>query len=142
MTTDPMDPTNPITALCIQGMEAEGRGDADHARELFQRAWDQHTTSTEAAVAAHYLARHQETPELTRHWNECALDSALSSDPEAVVGMLPSLHLNLGRSLEDVSLGGLARHHYGQAQAASHALGQDGYGKMTRNGIAAALARV
>lgn len=141
MPVDPMDPSNPITALCIQGMEAEGRGDTDRARALFQQAWDEHTTSTEAAVAAHYLARHQASQDQTCHWNQRALDAALTSAPNVVAGMLPSLHLNLGRSHEDAGLLGLARHYYEQARDASHVLGDDGYGQMTRNGIAAALER-
>lgn len=141
MSANPMDPTNPITALCIQGMEAEGRGDPVRARELFQQAWDQHTTTIEAAVAAHYLARHQDTADSTLAWTQRALDAALSSDPETIAAMTPSLHLNLGRSHELTGQRGLARHHYEQAAAASHVLGDDGYGQMTRQGIAAALQR-
>lgn len=136
-----MDPANPVTALCIQGMEAEGRGEPTRARGLFQQAWDQHTTSTEAAVAAHYLARHQDTDNDALHWNQRALDAALASDPASVAIMMPSLHLNLGRSHEDTGQLGPARHHYEQAAAASDVLGEDGYSQMTRNGITAALER-
>lgn len=137
-----MDPTNPITALCIQGMEAEGRGEPARARGLFQQAWDHHTTPIEAAVAAHFLARHQDTEADTLHWNQRALDAALTSDPGSVAIMMPSLHLNLGRSHENTGQRGLARHHYEQAAAASDVLGQDdAYSRMTRNGIMAALER-
>lgn len=139
--SNPMDPANPITALCIQGMEAEGRGEPARARELFQQAWDQHTTPIEAALAAHYLARHQDTEDDTLLWNQRALDAALCSDPESAAVMMPSLHLNLGRSHENNGQRGLAHHHYGEAAAASHVLGDDGYGQMTRNGITAALER-
>lgn len=141
VTANPMDPNNPITALCIRGMEAEGRGEPAHARELFQQAWDQHSTSIEAAVAAHYLARHQKTEDETLRWNQRALDAALSGDPRAMASMMPSLHLNLGRSHENTGQHGLARHHYEHAAAASQVLGDDGYSQMTRNGIAAALER-
>ncbi len=137
-----MDPTNPITALCIRGMEAEGHGEPARARALFQQAWDQHTTTIEAAVAAHYLARHQDTDGDALTWNQRALDAALASDPASVGVMMPSLHLNLGRSHEGAGQHGLARHHYEQAFAASGVLGDDGYSQMTRNGIAAALDRV
>ena len=141
MATDPMDPDNPITSLCIRGMEAEGRGEPARARNMFQQAWDQHSTSTEAAVAAHYLARHQDTEDETLHWNQLALDAALSSDAHAMAVMMPSLHLNLGRSHENTGQRGLARHHYEQAAETSHVLGDDGYSQMARNGIAAALER-
>lgn len=136
-----MDPTNPITALCIQGMEAEGRGEPAHARALFQQAWDQHTTTIEAAVSAHYLARHQDTEADTLHWNQRALDAALASDAASAAVMMPSLHLNLGRSHENAGQRELARHHYEQAAAASEVLGEDGYSQMTRHGITAALER-
>ena len=141
MATDPLDPTNPITALCVQGMEAEGRGEPDRARDLFQQAWDQHATASEAAVAAHYLARHQSTEDDALLWNQRALDAALCGDPESLAVMLPSLHLNLGRSHEAAGQVGLAHHHYEQAAATSHVLGDDGYGRMTRSGIAGALER-
>jgi uncharacterized protein (DUF2336 family) len=77
-----MYPNNPGAALCIRGMEAEGRGAPARARELFQQAWDQHTTTTKAAMAAHYLARHQDTGDETLRWNQRALEAALSSDPK------------------------------------------------------------
>ena len=123
-------------------MEAEGRGEPSRARARFQQAWDQHTTTIEAAVAAHYLARHQDTDSHALHWNQRALDAALASDPASVEVMMPSLHLNLGRSHETVGQHGLARRHYEQASAASGVLGDDGYSRMPRNGIAVALDRV
>jgi hypothetical protein len=139
--TDPMDPENPVNALCIQGMDAEGEGDPDSARAFFARAWDLRSNHIEAAVAAHYVARHQETPAETLVWNRRALDEALAGDPAAISGLLPSLHLNLGKSYEDTGDTNAARRHYLAAEHAGRALGDDGYGRMIHAGIAAALRR-
>lgn len=138
---DPLDPENPVNAWCIRGMKAEGRGDPESARALFARAWESRTNHIEAAIAAHYVARHQDTGEETLLWNRRALDEALAGDPALVSGLLPSLHLNLGRSLEDAGNVDAARRQYVLAEEAGHTLGDDGYGQMIRGGIAAALAR-
>ncbi|MFZ0491724.1 MAG: hypothetical protein WAM81_00840 [Acidimicrobiia bacterium] len=136
-----MDPANVVNALCIQGMEAEGRGELDLAGSRYREAWDLHRTHIEAAVAAHYLARVQQTTEATLEWNRRALDEAFACDPELVAGLLPSLHLNLGKSHEDVGDRELARKQYLLAEAAGHVLGDDPYGRMLRGGIVAALER-
>jgi hypothetical protein len=136
-----MDPGNRVNALCIRGMEAEGRGDLTTARHLFRQAWEQRTTSVEAAIAAHYVARHQDTADDALRWNQRAIDEALGSDVELVAGMLPSLYLNLGKSYEDNGDLDLARRNYQLASETSHVLGVDGYGRMIRSGINAALER-
>lgn len=139
--TNPMDPENPVNALCIQGMEAEGRGDPESALALFSRAWDRRSSHIEAAIAAHYVARHQSTAAETLAWNRCALDEAMAGDRALVSALLPSLHLNLGKSHEDLGDLAAARRQYLLAEQACPALGDDGYGRMIRGGIAAALAR-
>ena len=139
--TSSMDPENPVNALCIQGMEAEGRGDPESARALFSQAWERRSNHTEAAVAAHYVARHQDTAAGTLLWNQRALDEATAGEHAAIAGFLPSLHLNLGKSHEDIGDLAAARTQYLLAQHASSALGDDGYGRMIRGGIGAALER-
>jgi hypothetical protein len=138
---DPMDPTNTVNALCVQGMEDEGRGEMDLARSRYQEAWNRHQTPFEAAVAAHYLARVQETAEATLEWNRQALDEAMVCDPDLAKGLLPSLYLNLGKSHESLGDSTLARKHYLLAEESSSVLGDDPYGRMLRGGIAAALER-
>jgi hypothetical protein len=139
---DPLDPENPVNALCILGMEAEGRGDPGSARTLFTQAWELRSDHVEAAVAAHYLARHQDTAAEKLAWNRKALNEALAGDHKTVSGFLPSLHLNLGRSHEDTGDRDAAREQYLLAERACSVLGDDGYGRMIRAGIAAALERI
>ncbi|MGO4418780.1 hypothetical protein AB4Z54_08470 [Streptomyces sp. MCAF7] len=93
-----MDPDNPIVRLCVQGMTAEAEGRGDDARALFQRAWDTAADDYEACVAAHYLARHQPTPEETLRWNQECLDRADAVGDDRVRGFYASLHLNMGQA--------------------------------------------
>ena len=91
-----LDVTNPVVALCAEGMAIDG--DADAARVLFQRAWELCRDDFDAAVAAHFVARHQPTPELTLHWNALAVDHASRVTDGRAEQLLPSLYLNLGDS--------------------------------------------
>lgn len=140
--THPLDPTNPVNALVIAGMEAEAQGRPDRARGVFMQAWTAHTTPIEGAIAAHYVARHQDSPAQTLEWNRRSLELVAEADTDVVASFLPSLHLNLGRSYEDVGDPDRALEHYRLADAATPALAQDGYGAMIRGGIAAAVDRL
>ena len=95
-----MDTTNPVIQLCIQGALAEFEHRIDDARMLYRQAWDLHADDYEACVAAHYMARFQDTPEETLRWNQIALEQANAVSDERVTEFYPSLYLNLGRSHE------------------------------------------
>jgi hypothetical protein len=95
-----MDTTNPVIQLCVQGALAEFEKRTVDARALYQQAWDLHADDYEACIAAHYLARFQDTPEETLYWNQTALEHAIAVGDERVGEFYPSLYLNLGRSHE------------------------------------------
>jgi len=95
-----MDISNPIIQLCIQGSQAEFEHRVDDARALYEQAWELHVDDYEACIAAHYLARFQDTPENILHWNQAALEHADKVDDERVTDFYPSLYLNLGHSHE------------------------------------------
>ena len=95
-----MDTANPVVQLCMQGTSAEFEHRLDDARALYQQAWDAHSDDYEACIAAHYLARFQDTPEKSLHWNQIALDSATAVNDERVKDFYPSLYLNMGHSYE------------------------------------------
>lgn len=130
-----MDPANPVVKLCVEGMQAEGAGRHDDARARFARAWETRTDDWEACIAAHYLARHQPTPEDTLRWNQEALDRADAVTDERVHGFYPSLYLNLAHSHQQLGDVAEARRFYDLAAAASTALPEDRYGAIVRQGI-------
>ncbi len=136
-----MDPDNPVIGLCAEGMQAEATGPDGRARELFQEAWDRATDDFEHCIAAHYLARQQDTSRRRLEWNLCCLELADRVGDERVASFYPSLHLNLGRDLEALGDTDSARGHYEAAHRYAGALGDDGYGQMVRAGVEQALAR-
>lgn len=107
-----MDPNNPTVQLCLKGMQAEGRGDPDGAREAFERAWLVATDDFDACVAAHYLARQQATAEETLHWNLESLSRAIAVGDDRVQDFFPSLHINLGHSYGRLRRHAEAHRHY------------------------------
>jgi hypothetical protein len=89
-----IDPTNPVVALCAQGMAVEGTP-AD-ARRLFEQAWAARRDDYDAAIAAHFVARHQATAADTLHWNALAVRHAEAVSDGSANELLASLYLNLG----------------------------------------------
>ncbi|MFJ7210143.1 tetratricopeptide repeat protein [Amycolatopsis sp. NPDC098790] len=110
-----MDLDDAVVRLCAEGMQAEAAGRNDDAHALFRQAWDAATDDYGACVAAHYLARHQTTPEDVLRWNQECLERADRVGDERVRGFYPSLHLNLARAHEELGNPDRAREHYRQA---------------------------
>jgi len=136
-----VDPNNPVVALCAEGMRAESAGRGAEAKELFERAWQAATDDYEACIAAHYLARHQETMEQTLHWNEVSLHRAELVGDDRVEGFLPSLYLNLGHCHEQLGDPERARAFYELAAGHLSAVPPGPYGDMLRDGVTRALER-
>src|SRR5258708_14861 len=114
----PLDPDNPIVTLCVAGMRAEGEGRLDEARDLFAQAWAARRDGFEACIAAHYVARHQDSPEETLRWNEAALRWAEAVGDERVQGFYASLYLNLAHAHEALGHAAAAHRFYDLAAAA------------------------
>jgi len=137
-----MDPNNPIVRLCVEGMQAEAAGKAAEARLLFIKAWEQKQNDFEACIAAHYVARHQETAQDTLSWNQVALDRASLIEGKDIDTFYPSLYLNLGKSHEDMGNLQAAGKYYELAASAANSLAQNRYGDTVRDAIARGLHRV
>lgn len=101
-----MDPDNPVVRLCSQGAQAEFQGRQSDARALYEQAWQAAGDDFEKCIAAHYVARFQDTPAQTLHWNSTALEHARAANQELVEPFYASLYLNMGSSYE--ALGDLA----------------------------------
>jgi hypothetical protein len=137
-----LNPDNPVVKLCAAGMQAEAEQRFADAARLFLEAWEARTDDFEGCVAAHYLARHQATPEDTFRWNRTSLELADAVGDDRVLGFYPSLHLNFGKSHETLGDRAAALRHYRLAEAGLEHLPAGPYGDLVRNGVRTALARM
>ena len=110
-----MDLNNPIIKLCLKGTQAEFEGRRDDACAVYWQAWEAVTDDYEACIAAHYVARCQESPEEIFRWNQVALERADAVDDERVKDFYPSLYLNMGRAYELLGNQAEAEKYYRQA---------------------------
>ncbi|OKI00396.1 hypothetical protein A6A06_22985 [Streptomyces sp. CB02923] len=134
-----MDAANHVVRLCVRGMEAEARGEDDAARRLFLSAWQDAGDDYEACIAAHYVARHQDTPEDTLRWNQECLDRADRVGDERVSGFYASLYANMARAHRELGDTALAHGYF--TRAAEEVRGAPGgdYGAWNRFAIAEGL---
>ena len=95
-----MDLTNPVISLCMKGSRAEFEGRQEDARNLYWQAWELAKDDYEACIAAHYVARFQNSPEDIFQWNQESLTRANRVMNEKVNEFFPSLYLNMGKSYE------------------------------------------
>ena len=91
-----IDGNNPVAQLCAAGMAVDGDPAAAHA--LFLQAWAARRDDYEAAIAAHFLARHQSSAADTLHWNRIAVEHAEGVSGTHAQPLLASLYLNLADS--------------------------------------------
>ena len=136
-----INPDNPVVRLCAEGIQAEGQGRHEDAAALYQKAWAIHSDDYEACIAAHYLAREQETLQESLQWNQLALDHALAVPDDRIAGFLPSLYLNLGWSHEVLEDAVTARACYLEGAARLADLPPGVYTDVVRDGIARGLER-
>ena len=136
-----MDPNNRVVKLCAAGMAAEGEGRRAEAKALFEQAWATRADDFEACIAAHYVARHQATPEAELDWNREALTRAAAAADERVRDFYASLYLNLAHSLERLGRIAMAHEHYSLAAAQLAVLPDSPYADLVRLGVTAGLAR-
>jgi tetratricopeptide (TPR) repeat protein len=137
-----MDPNNPVVKLCVEGMAAEEEGRFAEAQALFLQAWARRQDDFEACVAAHFVARQQDSPAAMLRWNQTALHHAEAVGDERVQGFYPSLYLNLGWSYEQIGdLAGARRCYELAARRLDDAPGGT-YGEVVQKGIALAQQRI
>lgn len=110
-----MDIDNPVIKLCIEGTRAEFQRRIEDAYALYRQAWEISRDDYEKCIAAHYLARYQESIQETLYWNQEALNRANAVADERVREFYPSLYLNLGHSYEMVGNQAEAQRYYNLA---------------------------
>jgi tetratricopeptide (TPR) repeat protein len=107
-----MDTNNPVIQLCIKGTQAEFAKQKDEARGLYQQAWQLAKDDYEACIAAHYMARLQDSAQEELHWNQEALDCATRVKDARVKEFYPSLFLNMGHAYERIGRPDEAKRYY------------------------------
>lgn len=136
------DPNNHIVQLCAKGMCLEGEGKQEEASKLFQQAWEEAADDDGKYVAAHYVARHQQSLAAKLQWDITALNLALNIREEGIKANYPSLYLNVAKGYEDLADPANAVNNYRLALSFTNFLADDDYGKMIRAGIINGLKRV
>ena len=106
------NPGNNIVKLCLQGMGMEDNGKPAEASKLFLQAWNEATNDFEKFLAAHYVARHQNSVSDKLKWLETALLFALKADDDSVKSAFPSLHVNIAKCYEELGDAGKAKENY------------------------------
>lgn len=135
-----MDPTNPVVALCAQGMALDGT--PTEALRLFEQAWAARRDDVDAAIAAHFLARHQSTDAATLHWNAVAVQHAEAVSDGRCDDLLASLYLNLGDSHARLGQRELARAAVQRAAESLGGLPAGGYREFVAMGIERLMQRL
>jgi hypothetical protein len=136
-----MDPDNPVVRLCAAAFAFGRHARGADAKALFEQAWEASRDDFEACIAAHYVARHQATPEATFEWNERALHRAQAAGDERARDFFPSLYLNYAHSLERLGRTHEACTYYGLAAERLDALPPGGYAQLVRGGVTAGQRR-
>jgi hypothetical protein len=101
----------------MDGTRAEFEHRLEDARVLYQQAWDARKDDYDACIAAHYVARFQDSTEESLRWNQIALEHADAIKDERVKDFYPSLYLSLGYSYELVGNQTEAQRYYDLAAA-------------------------
>lgn len=149
-----MEQPDPVMAEIAQVVELGQAGSAAQARERFTQLWEllgPRGDPLHRCALAHYAADVQEDLAEELRWDLRALAAADELTDEraqqhhhslAVAGFSPSLHLNLADVHRRLGDPVRARDHLARAERAVDALGDDGYGRMIRQGIARCAARL
>jgi hypothetical protein len=137
-----IDVTNPVVKLCAAAIQAEMSGDTAGAVRLSAQAWDSRKTDYDGCIAAHYLARYQESAVDWLLWNRRALDAATAVDNGIADSFYASLHLNLGQSYEDLGNLPEAERQYLLALNRLADVPDGSYREILAAGIASAIQRI
>lgn len=136
-----LHPENPVLRYCAEGMNLEASKGKTAAGLLFRKAWELAVSDPEYCIAAHYLARAQNSIAEKLDWDQTALRHARNSS-EDLRELYPSLYLNIAKNMEDLGDYPHALQHYETALTYVPFLADDGYGRMISGGIRRGLDRV
>ncbi|MEV6691746.1 tetratricopeptide repeat protein [Micromonospora sp. NPDC051196] len=141
--------TDATLALINEGVQLHHQeGQREAARDLFAQIWNEiggeGGDPLHVCVLAHSMADVQDDVHQELLWDQRALAAAdqLTEARVAeagvalpVAGLYPSLHLNLGECYRKLGDFDRARVHLQHAEAGIGALGDDGYGRLIKDGL-------
>lgn len=140
--------TDPTLLRIGEAVQLSHQGEREAARLLFAEIWDEiggeQGDPLQVCTLAHAMADVQDDVRQELVWDQRALAAAeqLTETRVAeagvtlpVAGLYPSLHLNLSECYRKLGDLARAREHLRQAQATIDVLGDDGYGRMIRDGL-------
>jgi hypothetical protein len=127
-----MESNNPVITLCIEGVWAELEDREEDARLHYRRAWDSRANDYEACLAAHYLARIQDSAEDMLHWNLKALELAFTADQEKVRDFYPSLYMSIAHTYKQLGGSVQAQRYYRLAAGLGEIIPVESDGEMVR----------
>lgn len=141
--------TDPTLLRIGEAVQLSHQGEREAASLLFAEIWDEiggeQGDPLQVCTLAHAMADVQDDVRQELVWDQRALAAAeqLTEARVAeagvtlpVAGLYPSLHLNLSECYRKLGDLARAREHLQQAQATIDVLGDDGYGRMIRDGLA------
>lgn len=147
--------TDPTIIRIGEAVQLHQQGEREAARLLFAEIWDEiggeQGDPLHRCTLAHAMADVQDDVHQELVWDQRALAAAdLLTDARVAqagvmlpaAGLYPSLHLNLSECHRKLGDLGRAREHLRQAQATIGALGDDGYARMIKDGLAQQVERL
>ncbi len=97
------NPNNPVIKFCIQGMDAEEKGNTEEASALFTKAWEAATNDFEKFIAAHHVARLQKNVPDKLKWLQTDLQLALKINDDRTKAALSLLYHNIAKCYEELN---------------------------------------
>jgi hypothetical protein len=95
-------PNNTIVQLCIRGMAMEEKGDPEKAAGIFIQAWNEASDDFEKFLAAHFVARHQNSIPEKLNWLETGLQLAIKINDDTIIPAFPVLYSTIAKCYEDL----------------------------------------
>jgi rifampin ADP-ribosylating transferase len=95
-------PNNLVVQLCIRGMAMEEKGDREEAAGIFHQALNEAADDFEKFLAAHFVARHQNSIPEKLKWLETGLRLTLKINNDAVIPAFPVLYSTIAKCYEDL----------------------------------------
>lgn len=111
-----------VLSLCARGVQLERVGLVSEAADQYQQAWKAAESPDERCVAAHHVARVQESADSRRTWDQTALEWLDMCDPTLIEEFAPVVQAAAATSARIAGDSAAAQQWYRQAAASARTL--------------------